>query len=92
MPGGVFAGTNVVLASMSHALLSQRGDWDNRTPFSKKGLVTNYGDGGLQNGRGACKVLPLRKGGRKKCLSHAEGGRKKFPLFKRGGAKSFTLS
>ena len=29
-----------------------------------KGLVTNYGEGGgLQNGRGAREVLPLRKGG-----------------------------
>ena len=28
-----------------------------------KGLVTNYGEGGgLQNGRGAREVLPLRKG------------------------------
>ena len=32
-----------------------------------KGLVTNYGEEGLQNGRG--EVLPLRKRG---------GGRKKF--------------
>ena len=33
-----------------------------------KGLVTNYGEGGLQNGRGAREVLPLQTGG---------GGRKK---------------
>ena len=34
-----------------------------------KGLVTNYGEGGLQNGRGGPhEVLPLIKG----------GGRKKF--------------
>ena len=37
----------------------------NRTMISK-GLVINYGGGGgggLQNGRGACEVLPLRRGG-----------------------------
>ena len=41
-----------------------------------KGLVTNYGEGGLQNGRGeACEVLPLRKGGGgRTSFNHAEGG------------------
>ena len=28
-----------------------------------KGLVTSYGEGRIQKGRGACEVLPLRKGG-----------------------------
>ena len=37
--------------------------------ITSKGLVTNYGEGDLQNWRGrAHEVLPLRKG----------GGRKKF--------------
>ena len=42
--------------------------------FAGKGLVTNYGQGGLQNGRGggASEVLPLRKGGRRKKFSHSE--------------------
>ena len=32
-----------------------------------KGVVTNYGEGGLQNGRGGPReVLPLRKGGAEK--------------------------
>ena len=32
-----------------------------------KGLVTNYGEGGLQNGRGGhMKFYPDEKGGRKK--------------------------
>ena len=34
-----------------------------------KGLVTNYGEGGLQNGRGGgghVKFYPYEKGGRKK--------------------------
>ena len=41
------------------------------------GVVTNYGDGeggGLQNRRGACEVLPLRKGGHGKRFSHADRG------------------
>ena len=33
----------------------------------RKGLVTNYGEGGLQNGRGGnVKFYPYEKGGRKK--------------------------
>ena len=37
------------------------------------------GRGGLQNGRGACEVLPLRKGGGGgKSFSHAEEGAQKF--------------
>ena len=50
-----------------------------------KGLVTNHGGSGLQNGRGSGEVLPLRKGGGggRKCLSHAEGGG--------GGTESFWL-
>ena len=43
-----------------------------------KGLVINYGEGGLQNGRGACEVLPLRKGGGGQSFSHAEEGAQKF--------------
>ena len=42
-----------------------------------KGLVTNYGGGGggLQNGRGACEVLPLRKrGGAEQVLAMLKGG------------------
>ena len=43
-----------------------------------KGLVTNYGEGGLQNGRGRGReVLPLRKGG---------GGGKSLTMLK-GGAQ-----
>ena len=40
---------------------------------NNKGLVTNYGEGGgLQNGRGACEVLPLQKrGGGGKSFSRA---------------------
>ena len=48
-----------------------------------KGLVPNYGEGGLQNGRGvACKVLLLiKRGGRKKALAMLKGGgHKKFGL------------
>ena len=44
-----------------------------------KGVVTNYGEGGLQNGReGAREVLPLRKGGAEKVLAILKGGHKKF--------------
>ena len=59
-----------------------------------KGLVTNYREGGLQNGRGGhVKFYPYEKGGgAEKVLGMLKGGHKKFPLFKRGGAKSFTLS
>ena len=43
-----------------------------------KGLVTNYGEGGLQNGRGGAReVLPLQKGGGGKSFSHSEGGSQK---------------
>ena len=44
-----------------------------------KGLVTNYGEGGLQNGRGGAReVLPLQKGGAEKVLAKLKGGHKKF--------------
>ena len=45
---------------------------------------TNYGEEGLQNGRGggACEVLPLQKREGGKSFSHAEGG---------GGTKSFGV-
>ena len=44
-----------------------------------KGLVTNYGEGGLQNGRGGPReVLPLRKGGSEKVLAMLKGGHTKF--------------
>ena len=45
-----------------------------------KGLVTNYGEGGLQNGRGggAREVLPLRKGGAEKVLAMLKGVTKSF--------------
>ena len=58
------------------------------------GLVTNYGEGGQQNGSGGhVKFYPYEKRGGGGSFSHAEGGYKKFPLFKKGGgAKSFTLS
>ena len=44
-----------------------------------KGLVTNYGEGGLQNGRGGgyVKFYPYEKGGGKSS-SHAKGGHNKF--------------
>ena len=49
--------------------------------YTLKGLVTNYGEGGgggLQNGKGVCEVLPLRKGrGGRTSFSHAEGGSQK---------------
>ena len=38
-----------------------------------KGLVTNYGEGGIQNGRGYVKFYAYRKGGGGKSFSHAEG-------------------
>ena len=37
-----------------------------------KGLVTKYGDGGLQHGRGS--FTPTKRGGGGKSFSHAEGG------------------
>ena len=50
-----------------------------RTLFTYyKGLVTNYGEGGLQNGRGAREVLPLRKGVTEKVLSILKGDTKSF--------------
>ena len=53
----------------------------NTDMFRDSGLVTNYGEGwGLQNGRGACEVLPYKKRGGKS-FSHAvggEGGHTKF--------------
>ena len=43
--------------------------------ITNKGLVINYEEGGLQNGREVCKVLPPRKwGGGGGSFSHAEGG------------------
>ena len=49
-----------------------------QTQVLSKGVVTNYeegGGGGLQNGRGACEVLPLQNGGgRKKVLAMQKGG------------------
>ena len=50
--------------------------------LSFKGLVTNYGEVGLQNGRrgGHVKFYPYEKGGCGKSFSHAEG---------EGGTKSF---
>ena len=60
-----------------------------RLPNNYKGLVTNYGEGGLQNGRGGgykmggggmLSFTPTkRRGG--KSFSHAEGG----------GTKSFGV-
>ena len=48
--------------------------------YHTKGLVTNYGEGGLQNGRGGAReVLPLHKGGaEEKVLAMLKGGHKKF--------------
>ena len=52
-------------------------------PTVNKGLVINYGEGGLQNRRGrGCAVFPLQRGGGRKRFSHAEGG---------GGTKSFGV-
>ena len=67
---------------------------------STEGLVTNYGEGGLQNGRGACELLPLRKGGgMEKVVAMLKEGHKKFCVSLKfshievGGAqKVFTLS
>ena len=43
-----------------------------------KGLVTNYGEGGLQKGRGwHVKFYPFEKGGGGKSFIHAEGGAQK---------------
>ena len=44
-----------------------------------KGLVTNYGEGGLQNGRGGhVKFYPYEKGGAETVLAMLKGGHKKF--------------
>ena len=57
---------------MFHASYSWSG------PQLPKGLVTNYGEGGLQNGRGGPReVLPLRKGGGGEVLAMLKGGHKK---------------
>ena len=41
-------------------------------------MVINYGEGGLQNGRGGAReVLPLRKGVGGTSFSHSEGGAQK---------------
>ena len=46
---------------------------------NSKGVLTNYGEGGgLQNGRGAREVLPLRKGWAEKVLAMLKGGHNKF--------------
>ena len=42
-----------------------------------KGLVTNYGEGGLQNERGGHVKFYLNKKGGGKSFSHAEGGAQK---------------
>ena len=48
---------------MLHHTLSRKESNGTKT----KGLVTNYGKGGLQNGRGGhVKFYPYEKGGRKK--------------------------
>ena len=62
-----------------------------------KGLVTNYREGGLQNGRGgANEVLLLRKGGggAEKVLAMLKGGHKQFRgsfyyIVGGGGSESF---
>ena len=47
--------------------------------FVPKGLVTNYREGGLKNGRGGAReVLPQRKGGAEKVLAILKGGHKQF--------------
>ena len=52
---------------------------DHIIPGVFKGLVTNYGEGGLQNVRGGAReVLPLRKGGAEKVLAILKGGHNKF--------------
>ena len=43
------------------------------------GLVTNYGEGGLQNGRGGHVMFyPDEKGGAEKVLTMLKGGTKSF--------------
>ena len=45
-------------------------------------FIQNYGEGGLQNGRGGAReVLPLRKGGAEKVLAMLKGGQKSFGVF-----------
>ena len=46
-----------------------------------KGLVTKYGEEGLQNGRGVHDVLPLRKRGAEKVLAMLNGGHKSVGSF-----------
>ena len=50
--------------------------------FFIREVVTNYGEGGLQNGRGGqVKFYPYNKGGGgggAGSVSHAEGGHNKF--------------
>ena len=43
-------------------------------------MVTNYGEGGLQNGRGGghVKFYPYEKGGAEKVLAILKGGAQKF--------------
>ena len=61
---------------MSYGTLSIR-DWS---------LI--MGMGVLQNERGACEVLPLRKGVAEKSVSHAKGGgAKSFHSLRGGGEK-----
>ena len=43
-------------------------------------VITNYGEGGLQNGRGAREILPLQKGG-------GWGGGNILAMLKGGGAQ-----
>ena len=49
--------------------------------LGSKGLVTNYGEGGLQNGRGGGtrSFTPMKRGGgAEKVLAMLKGGHKKF--------------
>ena len=63
---------------MSSSPRSSRPAWATGEVCRPKGLVTNYGEGGLQNGRGGghVKFYPYEKGGRKS-FSHSEGGAQK---------------
>ena len=57
---------------------------NNQKPLQlySEGLVTNYGEGGLQNGRGGhVKFYPYEKGVGGKGLSHSEGGAQKVLKF-----------
>ena len=67
--------------------------------MGSKGLVTTYGEGGLQNGRGAYEILPRRKGGAENVLAMLEWGTNSFGVVStwqlevlailKGGTKSF---